>query len=164
MSIKGKAYLMGAFEHPLRDAPDTSTPQLHGECALGALTGWRAARIHHEGLALPFVVSWGVVWFAAMTAVTQSSPGTPKLETPRPFDWIPWFPLVSGEPLNALEAMLTKLVLFGLLGVCLVVFVVALFVLPTRWGALWHGATHPWVPPDQGHPMYFFYAVSLFGA
>src|SRR5690349_283754 len=54
--------------------------------------------------------------------------------------------------------------LFGLLGLCLVVFVVALFVLPTRWGALWHGATHPWVPPDQGHPMYFFYAVSLFGA
>ena len=37
MGIKGKAYLMGAFEHPLRDAPDTSTPQLHGECALGAL-------------------------------------------------------------------------------------------------------------------------------
>ncbi|MGZ3375967.1 MAG: thiolase domain-containing protein [Phenylobacterium sp.] len=37
MSIKGKAYLMGAFEHPLRDAPDTSTPQLHAECARGAL-------------------------------------------------------------------------------------------------------------------------------
>jgi manganese transport protein len=54
--------------------------------------------------------------------------------------------------------------LFGLLGLCLVVFVVALFVLPTDWGALWHGATRPWVPPDQGHPMYFFYAVSLFGA
>jgi acetyl-CoA C-acetyltransferase len=37
MSIKGKAYIMGAFEHPLRDAPDTSTPQLHAECAIGAL-------------------------------------------------------------------------------------------------------------------------------
>ena len=37
MSIKGKAYLMGAFEHPLRDAPDTSTAQLHAECARGAL-------------------------------------------------------------------------------------------------------------------------------
>jgi acetyl-CoA C-acetyltransferase len=37
MTIKGKAYLMGAFEHPLRDAPDTSTPQLHAECARGAL-------------------------------------------------------------------------------------------------------------------------------
>ena len=37
MSIKGKAYVMGAFEHPTRDAPDTSTPQLHAECAIGAL-------------------------------------------------------------------------------------------------------------------------------
>jgi acetyl-CoA C-acetyltransferase len=37
MSIKGKAYIMGAWEHPLRDAPDKSTPQLHAECAQGAL-------------------------------------------------------------------------------------------------------------------------------
>jgi acetyl-CoA C-acetyltransferase len=37
MSIKGKAYIAGVYEHPLRDAPDTSTPQLHMECALGAL-------------------------------------------------------------------------------------------------------------------------------
>ena len=37
MSIKGKAYVMGAFEHPLREAPDKSTPQLHAECAKGAL-------------------------------------------------------------------------------------------------------------------------------
>jgi len=37
MSIKGQAYVMGAYEHPLRDAPDTSTPQLHAECAIGAL-------------------------------------------------------------------------------------------------------------------------------
>ncbi|MFN3521603.1 MAG: thiolase domain-containing protein [Phenylobacterium sp.] len=37
MSIKGKAYIMGAYEHPTRDAPDKSTPQLHAESALGAL-------------------------------------------------------------------------------------------------------------------------------
>ncbi|MBL6937382.1 MAG: thiolase domain-containing protein [Alphaproteobacteria bacterium] len=37
MSIKGKAYVMGAFEHPTREAPDKSTPQLHVECARGAL-------------------------------------------------------------------------------------------------------------------------------
>ena len=37
MSIKGKAYIMGAYEHPLRNAPDKSTPQLHAECAMGAL-------------------------------------------------------------------------------------------------------------------------------
>ena len=37
MSIKGKAYIMGAYEHPLRDAPDISTPQIHAESAKGAL-------------------------------------------------------------------------------------------------------------------------------
>lgn len=37
MSIKGKAYIAGAYEHPLRDAPDKSTAQIHAECAKGAL-------------------------------------------------------------------------------------------------------------------------------
>ena len=37
MSIKGQAYLMGAYEHPTRDAPDKTTAQLHAECARGAL-------------------------------------------------------------------------------------------------------------------------------
>src|SRR5690606_6522173 len=37
MTIKGKAYVVGAFEHPTRYAPDKSTAQLHAECALGAL-------------------------------------------------------------------------------------------------------------------------------
>jgi acetyl-CoA C-acetyltransferase len=37
MSIKGKAYIMGAFEHPTRKAPDTSVAQLHAECAKGAI-------------------------------------------------------------------------------------------------------------------------------
>src|SRR5580698_6056785 len=37
MSIRDKAYIMGAFEHPTREAPDKSTAQLHAECAKGAL-------------------------------------------------------------------------------------------------------------------------------
>jgi acetyl-CoA C-acetyltransferase len=37
MTIKDKAYIAGVFEHPLRDAPDISTAQLHAECAKGAL-------------------------------------------------------------------------------------------------------------------------------
>ena len=37
MTIKGKAYIAGAYEHPLRKAPDTSTMQLHAQCAFGAL-------------------------------------------------------------------------------------------------------------------------------
>jgi acetyl-CoA C-acetyltransferase len=37
MSIKNKAYIMGAYEHPTRHAPDKSTAQLHAECAKGVL-------------------------------------------------------------------------------------------------------------------------------
>src|SRR5262245_35327139 len=37
MSIRGKAYIMGAFEHPTRLAKDKSVAQLHAESALGAL-------------------------------------------------------------------------------------------------------------------------------
>ncbi len=37
MSIRGKACIIGAFEHPTRLAPDKSVAQLHMECALGAV-------------------------------------------------------------------------------------------------------------------------------
>jgi len=37
MKHKAKAYIMGAYEHPTRYAPDKSVTQLHAECALGAL-------------------------------------------------------------------------------------------------------------------------------
>jgi acetyl-CoA C-acetyltransferase len=37
MSIKGQAFIAGAFEHPTRHAPTKSVAQLHAECARGAL-------------------------------------------------------------------------------------------------------------------------------
>lgn len=37
MSIKNKACIVGAYEHPTRYAPDKSVAQLHAECAAGAL-------------------------------------------------------------------------------------------------------------------------------
>ena len=37
MSIKGKAYIAGVFEHPTRKADDKSVAQLHAESARGAL-------------------------------------------------------------------------------------------------------------------------------
>jgi acetyl-CoA C-acetyltransferase len=37
MSIKGKAYIAGVYEHPTRKADDKSLAQLHGEVAKGAL-------------------------------------------------------------------------------------------------------------------------------
>src|SRR6202162_5690030 len=37
MTIRGKAYIAGAYEHPTRRAPDKSLAQLHAEVARGAL-------------------------------------------------------------------------------------------------------------------------------
>src|SRR3974390_2519944 len=37
LTIKGKAYIAGIYEHPTRHAPDKSTSQLHAEVAKGAL-------------------------------------------------------------------------------------------------------------------------------
>ncbi|WP_295224577.1 thiolase domain-containing protein [uncultured Brevundimonas sp.] len=37
MSINGQAYIVGAYEHPLRKAPNKTIPQLHAEVAAGAL-------------------------------------------------------------------------------------------------------------------------------
>jgi acetyl-CoA C-acetyltransferase len=38
VSIRGKAYIAGAYEHPGRELPDRSLAQIHAEVALGALT------------------------------------------------------------------------------------------------------------------------------
>ncbi len=37
MTIKGRAYIAGIYEHPTRHAPDKSTAQLHAEVAKGAI-------------------------------------------------------------------------------------------------------------------------------
>jgi manganese transport protein len=88
------------------------------------------------------------------------------LELATGVNYLIWVPIVAAAvwlviwrlPFTWLENV------FGLLGLALVVFVVALFKLPTDWHGLWHEATHPSVPAGEGHPTYFFYAVSLFGA
>jgi Mn2+/Fe2+ NRAMP family transporter len=54
--------------------------------------------------------------------------------------------------------------IFGMLGLALLVFLVALIKMHPHWGSLVHGALHPSVPKGEGHPTYFFYAISLFGA
>jgi acetyl-CoA C-acetyltransferase len=49
VSIKGKAYIGGVFEHPIREASDQSTPQLHAECAKGALADAGLSRDDVDG-------------------------------------------------------------------------------------------------------------------
>ncbi len=49
MSIKGKAYIAGIFEHPTRHAPDKSLAQLHAEVAQGALADAGLAKDDIDG-------------------------------------------------------------------------------------------------------------------
>ena len=49
MTIKGKACIVGAFEHPTRKAPDKSVAQLHAECARGAIADAGLAKDDIDG-------------------------------------------------------------------------------------------------------------------
>jgi acetyl-CoA C-acetyltransferase len=50
VTIKGKAFIAGAFEHPQRDIPDKSLAQVHAEVALGALADAGLALSDVDGL------------------------------------------------------------------------------------------------------------------
>jgi Mn2+/Fe2+ NRAMP family transporter len=54
--------------------------------------------------------------------------------------------------------------LFGLLGLALVVVAVAVWRAHPDWGGLLHGAVRPAVPPGEGHPTYFYFAIALLGS
>jgi manganese transport protein len=77
--------------------------------------------------------------------------------------WVPiigflvWF-FIWKVPFQVIERV------FGLLGLALIVFIVALFHLPVHWHALGSGIVNPAVPSGEGHPTWWFYAISLIGA
>lgn len=52
----------------------------------------------------------------------------------------------------------------GLLGLTLIVFAVALFLLGPDWGALAEDALAPAVPQSESAATYWYYAIALFGA
>ena len=53
---------------------------------------------------------------------------------------------------------------FGLLGLALLVFVVAVVRLEPDWNGLWHGATHPSVGSEETPFTYAYFAIALLGA
>ena len=54
--------------------------------------------------------------------------------------------------------------LFGIMGLALVVFIVALVQLSPDWGALAHTVTHPSIPSSETPFTYAFFGIALFGA
>ena len=65
MSIKGKGYIVGAYEHPLRKAPDKSVAQLHAECAKGAIADAGLAKGDIDGYFCAGDVPGANVWSMA---------------------------------------------------------------------------------------------------
>lgn len=53
---------------------------------------------------------------------------------------------------------------FGLAGLALVVFIVAVLRLDPQWGDVWHRVTHPEVPAGEGLPTYLYYGIALFAS
>jgi VanZ family protein len=81
-----------------------------------AFFGWLLGRAFFGGLNFGAMFLLGALWWAALVWVSWS-PFTVVNGPPVPFDWVPGMPLEGGNPLFALEEMLTKVVLFGLVGV-----------------------------------------------
>ncbi|TDO18306.1 Mn2+/Fe2+ NRAMP family transporter [Mycobacterium sp. BK086] len=52
----------------------------------------------------------------------------------------------------------------GLLGLCLIVFAVAVFALHPDWSALSHQAFAPAIPESESAATYWYFAIALFGA
>jgi manganese transport protein len=77
-----------------------------------------------------------------------------------------WMPVVALAVWLVLWRVRFALIenVFGLLGLCLIVFAVAVWQLGPDWQALWHAGTHPAKPPEEPTPTYWYYAVALFGA
>lgn len=80
-----------------------------------------------------------------------------------PYLWIPlvgavvWFVLWRVR-FSVLENV------FGLAGLALIVFAVALWQLGPDWSALWESASRPALPEGETLPVYLYYAIALFGA
>jgi Mn2+/Fe2+ NRAMP family transporter len=77
-----------------------------------------------------------------------------------------WVPLVAAAVWLVLWRTKFSIIenVFGLLGLALIVFAVAVWQLGPDWGLLWHDASHPAKPSTEGLPTYLYYAVALFGA
>ncbi|MGV9770434.1 Nramp family divalent metal transporter [Streptosporangium sp. NPDC003464] len=76
--------------------------------------------------------------------------------------WVPGVALVAWLVMWRVRFEIMERV-FGLAGLALVVFAVALWQLGPDWGGLLEQATRPQVPADEGVPTYFYYAVALLG-
>lgn len=77
-----------------------------------------------------------------------------------------WVPLVAFLAFIVVWQMPFEMMerLYGVLGLALFVFVVAVWQLGPDWGQMAHDVTHPTIPNGEGRPTYLFYAIVMLGA
>jgi VanZ family protein len=97
----------------VRSRTTSTTDVLVGGAA--AFLGWAIGKTFRDGLSPHAQFFLGAAWWTALVWVSWS-PFAVEPGAVVPFDWTPGGPLEGGNPLFALEAMLTKIVLFGLGG------------------------------------------------
>lgn len=102
------AMAMEALQLIVKSRVPSATDSAMG--AMGAGFGWIVAARFRWSLA--------VLWFVGLAFISWQ-PFELVANPPLPFDWIPGLPLERGNPLFALEEMLTKCILFGLGGALL---------------------------------------------
>jgi Mn2+/Fe2+ NRAMP family transporter len=109
------------------------------------------------------IASLGVT---VMTFIAEIGGVALALELATSVNSLLWIPIVGAVVWVVLWRASFSLIedAFGLMGLALIVFAVALWQLGPDWSDLAHQATHPSNAPGEGLPTYFFYAVALFGA
>lgn len=102
----------------------------------------------------------------ALTVVAELCGVALAFELATSVHYLLWVPLVAFLAFMVLWKMPFEQMerLYGVLGLALFVFVVAVWHLGPDWGQMLHDATHPAVPQGDGRPTYFFYAIAMLGA
>jgi Mn2+/Fe2+ NRAMP family transporter len=81
-------------------------------------------------------------------------------------NYLLWVPIVAFLVWLVIWRVKFKILenVFGLCGLALVAAAVALWRLHPDWGGVLHAATHPVVPPGEGHPSFLYFGIALLGA
>ncbi|MFU8875970.1 NRAMP family divalent metal transporter [Micromonospora sp. SL4-19] len=111
---------------------------------------------------LNLVASWLVT---VITLAAELGGVALALQLASGLSYLLWVPVAAVAVWLVLWRMRFELMerVFGLAGLALLVFAVALFALPTDWAELGYGAIHV-SSAGQGWPVYWFVAVALFAS
>ncbi len=102
----------------------------------------------------------------AITLVAELCGVALSLELATDVHYLLWVPMVALLAFLVIWRMRYRHMerFYGVVGLALFVFVVAVWRLGPDWGVMLHDATHPSIPADESIPRYLFYAIVMLGA